>query len=585
MSNSWWLCSLAVVACFAGLYPSLGRAQEKPKIQELTSGEHDATPEKAVEWLNGRGASGLTSAGGRDASRAEQLWLGHRQCASCHFQVPVQTATDACTRDSQPTGAEAYLGVALARVPEVLRQHIKLASSMGLLVEAIDAGSPADQAGLEQYDIVEQIDGQWLVNPEQFAVLMRFFAPGSQLSLTTVKQGETRTMSVRLAERPRWNGELSFHAANYGASWQATNVAGQAAWPGVQVVVPPAALVKQLKLSRGMGLLVDRISASSPAQAAGIKRHDLLQKLDDQWLINEAQLRALIRQRQPGQHVQLTLLRDGQPMVVEAELRQGQSNGDQVSGALEQWKQSFLARWTSDETSDAAFLTRLYDEALGEPPTADELRRFLDQSSSAKRAAAVDTLLTDPQVVSRLSGEAAAQWVDPMHRISLYRLDGRLILRAETAQGEKLFDGPVDTLAQRNAVPESVRTKLAALQSRLTAATVAEARDGAGARGVDDQLNQVLRKVEFQLVTLPQAIERLRAETSANLVLNARALRDAGADLDKPFSLSLADARLSTVLKTLLALVSSDKPLTYCVQDEVILLTAESEGVPVSFRD
>ena len=46
--------------------------------------------------------------------------------------------------------------------------------------------------------------------------------------------------------------------------------------------------------------------------------------------------------------------------------------------------------------SDAEFLRRASLDLTGLPPTSDEVRSFLDDADAAKRAKAVDRLLTDP---------------------------------------------------------------------------------------------------------------------------------------------------------------------------------------------
>jgi hypothetical protein len=45
-------------------------------------------------------------------------------------------------------------------------------------------------------------------------------------------------------------------------------------------------------------------------------------------------------------------------------------------------------------------------------------------------------------------------------------MDGHRVLTAKSAQGDQVFSGPVDTLEQRNAVPQPFRGKLEALEIR-----------------------------------------------------------------------------------------------------------------------
>jgi hypothetical protein len=55
----------------------------------------------------------------------------------------------------------------------------------------------------------------------------------------------------------------------------------KAAFLGVATSPAPDTLRAQLDLPRGVGLVVDFVEKDSPAEAAGLKVHDVLEKLDD----------------------------------------------------------------------------------------------------------------------------------------------------------------------------------------------------------------------------------------------------------------------------------------------------------------
>src|SRR5262249_19606926 len=48
---------------------------------------------------------------------------------------------------------------------------------------------------------------------------------------------------------------------------------------GISASPLPAVLREQLKLPRGIGMVVDHVDANSPAEAAGVKQYDFLYKL------------------------------------------------------------------------------------------------------------------------------------------------------------------------------------------------------------------------------------------------------------------------------------------------------------------
>lgn len=93
-------------------------------------------------------------------------------------------------------------------------------------------------------------------------------------------------------------------------------------WLGVsQFSKPSMAAYAQLpKVPRGTGFLVERVSEGGPAELAGVAQYDVLWKLDDQLLVNQAQFMALLAMRAVGDVVRLTFSRGGENHEVEATL-------------------------------------------------------------------------------------------------------------------------------------------------------------------------------------------------------------------------------------------------------------------------
>ncbi|MFZ9936057.1 MAG: PDZ domain-containing protein [Luteolibacter sp.] len=92
-------------------------------------------------------------------------------------------------------------------------------------------------------------------------------------------------------------------------------------WLGLHVSKPDATLTAQLpSLPPGIGFIIRSIDAGGPAAAAGLREFDILWKLGDQMLVNEAQLAALLRLHQPGDAIALSGFRAGKPLEVTLKL-------------------------------------------------------------------------------------------------------------------------------------------------------------------------------------------------------------------------------------------------------------------------
>ena len=93
------------------------------------------------------------------------------------------------------------------------------------------------------------------------------------------------------------------------------------AWLGLHVSKPDATLTSQLpSLPPGIGFIVRSIDMGGPAAGAGLREFDILWKLNDQMLVNEAQLAALLRLHKPGHEITLSGFRAGKPLEVTLKL-------------------------------------------------------------------------------------------------------------------------------------------------------------------------------------------------------------------------------------------------------------------------
>lgn len=93
------------------------------------------------------------------------------------------------------------------------------------------------------------------------------------------------------------------------------------AWMGLRVVKPDETITAQVPaLPPGIGFLVKSMDPGGPAETAGLRELDLIWKLNDQMLVNESQLAALLRLSKPGQEIVLGAFRGGKPLEVKLRL-------------------------------------------------------------------------------------------------------------------------------------------------------------------------------------------------------------------------------------------------------------------------
>lgn len=77
---------------------------------------------------------------------------------------------------------------------------------------------------------------------------------------------------------------------------------------------------RALHLKHPMGVFVDRVLADGPAEKAGIRAKDVLLKIEDELVDKSNQVQAIIARKNPGDVVQLTLLRKGREIRLDVTL-------------------------------------------------------------------------------------------------------------------------------------------------------------------------------------------------------------------------------------------------------------------------
>jgi S1-C subfamily serine protease len=117
------------------------------------------------------------------------------------FAISISSAKpviDALREGRQPKVA--FLGVSTEDVTPRLADEIGV--ERGAVVTTVTPGSAADDAGLEPKDVIVEIDGSPVDEALDVVSAVRSHQPGDRLELTFVRDGDRRTVTVTLGERP-----------------------------------------------------------------------------------------------------------------------------------------------------------------------------------------------------------------------------------------------------------------------------------------------------------------------------------------------------------------------------------------------
>lgn len=102
------------------------------------------------------------------------------------------------------------------------------------------------------------------------------------------------------------------------------------AWLGVYIQDLTPEMAEKFGLPEAKGALVADISKGSPAEKAGLRRGDIILKVDGKEIPTVSDLQREIRSRRPGDRVRLEVWRDGGRIILEATLGELKESGTVV---------------------------------------------------------------------------------------------------------------------------------------------------------------------------------------------------------------------------------------------------------------
>jgi hypothetical protein len=97
-------------------------------------------------------------------------------------------------------GDDPHFGIRVESVTPALRAHLDIPSESGLLVDEVLDGTIAARAGLEQYDVIYEFDGQEIRDLVGLRRALRGVDPGGSASLRLVRGGKAMTLSVEIPQ-------------------------------------------------------------------------------------------------------------------------------------------------------------------------------------------------------------------------------------------------------------------------------------------------------------------------------------------------------------------------------------------------
>jgi serine protease Do len=219
------------------------------------------------------------------------------------FSIPVSVVRDVIEqlRDSGAV-QRGWLGVSIQNVDKNLAEAFGLDRPAGALVAQVVEGSPAEEAGIREGDVIVEFDGEYIETSSELPHVVGLVKPGSEVKVGLIRDGDKKTLSVEVgALSPRADVAKQIESASGGAR--------------LGLTVEPAADQLLSELGLASGVVVRAVRADSAADGE-IVEGDIITMLGSKAVRSTQDFIEAEQSLREGQSIQVRLWRRGTPLFI-----------------------------------------------------------------------------------------------------------------------------------------------------------------------------------------------------------------------------------------------------------------------------
>jgi serine protease Do len=218
------------------------------------------------------------------------------------FAIPINMAKDVIKQlKEHGKVVRGWLGVMIQQVTPELAKNFGLDRPIGALVGEVNSGSPAAEAGIKPGDVIIKFKGNEVSQMSMLPAMVAQTPVGEKVQVVLIREGKEMTLTVKVGTMPE--EETAAGGGGGGAD------EGSELGLTVQEITPE--LADSLGLDQKKGILVANVEPGSPADAADLRRGDIILEVDRKSVVEKEKYNQIVKEiLAKGDNLLLLIKRD-----------------------------------------------------------------------------------------------------------------------------------------------------------------------------------------------------------------------------------------------------------------------------------
>jgi serine protease Do len=123
------------------------------------------------------------------------------QAQGIGFAIP--TSTVLTVLDSMKNNVKIpkpFVGVSMQDIEQTWVKELQLSNTDGVLVRSVVSKSPAAMAGLQPYDVINEINGEKIKNAQEFSEKIKTFKVGDKITMSVIRDGTKMSTGLTIGD-------------------------------------------------------------------------------------------------------------------------------------------------------------------------------------------------------------------------------------------------------------------------------------------------------------------------------------------------------------------------------------------------